>query len=409
LNILHITPTYAPAWAFGGVVRAVSGLAEAQAAAGHHVVVLTTDALDRSRRIPILEQTLRGVHITRTRNLCPALRGRLNLSTPLGFTATARRLVREHSIEVLHCHELRTVENLLATGAAVPVEIPRVISPHGTIPYATGRRWAKRIWDRMFGRRLARRMAQVIALTDTEAAEVRALCSELGATLTEDQVSIVANGVEPVSAIDADARTAFRRRWGLGDDPVVIYLGRLAARKRLPLLVAAFAQAVRAGPKARLLVAGPDEGVLDSLRSQVRDLGLQEKVTFTGMLDGEERFIALQASDVFALPATGEGASIAALEALACGLPVVLTEGSNFPEVALAGAGVVVPATVEALAGACRSLIDDGTSRARMGQRGRELIESHYTWPKVAPRVEAVYQAVLRRTRQSRKPNLGAP
>jgi glycosyltransferase involved in cell wall biosynthesis len=256
---------------------------------------------------------------------------------------------------------------------------------------------------------MARRMAHVIALTDTEAAEVRALWSELGAPLTEDQVSIVANGVEPVSAIDVDARSAFRRRWGLGDDPVVIYLGRLAARKRLPLLVASFARAVRAGMKARLLLAGPDEGVINSLRSQVRDLSLQEKVTFAGMLDGEERFIALQASDVFVLPATGEGASMAVLEALACGLPVVLTEGCNFPEAASAGAGLVVPATVEALAGACRSLIGDGTSRARMGQRGKELIESHYTWPKVARRVEAGYEAVLRRTGQPRKPNQGAP
>ncbi len=400
MNILHVTPYYAPAWAYGGVVRAVSGLAEAQVAAGHHVMVLTTDAYNRSRRIAVQQETHRGVNVYRARNLSHRLRSRLNLSTPLGFGAAARRLIHEHSVDLIHCHELRTVENLLAAGTASPIGIPRVVSPHGTLSYATGRRWAKRSWDRWLGRRVVRRMAQVIALTEAEAAEARSLWSELGAPLRNDQVSVVPNGVEPVSVIDKTARDAFRRRWGLRDEPAVIYLGRMAERKRVSLLVSAFAQAVHGGMKAHLLLAGPDEGILGSLRAQVRELRLQGEVTFTGMLHGEDRITALQAADLFVMPATGEGASIAVLEALACGLAVVLTEECNFPEVASKGAGMIVPATVESLAEASRSLIGDVHRRARMGQRGRELVTSHYTWPQVASRVEAVYQAVLRRMRQ---------
>lgn len=89
---------------------------------------------------------------------------------------------------------------------------------------------------------------------------------------------------------------------------------------------------------------------------------------------------------------------MAALEAMASGLPVVLGEGCNFPEVAAHGAGFIVPLEVEPLAGALRALSVDKVLRARMGLRGRELVASGYTWPQVATRVERVYDAVIHRS-----------
>ncbi|MCC7208711.1 MAG: glycosyltransferase, partial [Anaerolineae bacterium] len=106
MHILHVTPYYAPAWAFGGVVSAVSGLAAAQAARGHRVTVLTTDALDVARRNPLHREVIDGVVVVRCRNVSHALRAKLNFSSPRRWRSTFAVL---QPPDVIHMHEVRTV------------------------------------------------------------------------------------------------------------------------------------------------------------------------------------------------------------------------------------------------------------------------------------------------------------
>jgi glycosyltransferase involved in cell wall biosynthesis len=401
MNLLHVTPYYAPAWMFGGVVQAVTGLAETQAASGHTVVVLTTDALDRYARIPVREEVLNGVRVLRRRNWSQRARASLNLSTPRGLSAEVRRLLLEHGVDLIHCHEIRTVENLLVAGHARRLGVPLVVSPHGTLPYDTGRRLAKQVWDRTLGRRLPASIDQVIALTAAEAAEAHRLWAQAGTPLRDDQVAVVPNGVQLTGIEQRHSRDAFRRQWNLGDGLVIVFLGRLTERKGLRLLISAFAELAPTEPAAHLLIAGPDWGLLGRLRSEVQTRRLQSRVAFAGPLSGAGKLEALTAADVFVLPAIGEGFSMATLEAMACGLPVVLTEGCNFPEVATAGAGMVVSPAARPLAEALRLLAGDADLRARMGQRGRELVSSSYSLRHVASELDRVYEAVLRRKSQA--------
>ncbi|MEP0764481.1 MAG: glycosyltransferase, partial [Chloroflexota bacterium] len=178
------------------------------------------------------------------------------------------------------------------------------------------------------------------------------------------------------------------------------FLGRLHARKGLQLLLPAFAGALKHVPEARLLVAGPDEGMLAALTAQARDLALGERVLFTGLLTGPDRLAALAAADLFALPAVGEGFSMAVLEALACGLPVLLTPGCHFPEAAEAGTGVVVPREVEPLRAALATLLSDADQRAAMGRAARDLVAARYTWSQIVAQMEAAYAAVIARKRR---------
>jgi poly(glycerol-phosphate) alpha-glucosyltransferase len=114
-------------------------------------------------------------------------------------------------------------------------------------------------------------------------------------------------------------------------------------------------------------------------------------LVLTGYLDPHERLAALAAADVFALPATGEGLSMAALEALAAGLPVILSPGCNLPEVEPAGAGLEVPPEAAPLAAALERLLTDTELRLKMGEAARALVESRFTWPQVAARMDQVY------------------
>lgn len=400
MNILHVIPYYAPAWAYGGAVRAATDLTRALAAAGHTVHVLTTDTLSPAERLTTHAETIDGVHVMRVRNRSNWLRGRLNLSTPAGIERAARGLIEQHAIDIVHCHEVRTVENLRVAPVASRLGVPVVVSPHGTLPHGTGRTGIKQLWDRLLGQRLLPHFDRVIALTATEADDARAIWAGCGVALPDERISIVPNGVHLDDFAALPPGGPFRARWELGDGPVVLFLGRLHERKGLQLLIPAFARVVRDAPGARLLIVGPDEGMLPALQAQVRTHELAGHVIFTGLLTGADKLAALAAADVFALPAVGEGFSMAVLEAMACGLPVLLTPGCNFPEAAEAGAGLIVAREVDALQAALHSLLTGSDHRAGMGHRARALVEAHYTWPQVAAQMLAAYDATRRAASQ---------
>jgi poly(glycerol-phosphate) alpha-glucosyltransferase len=88
---------------------------------------------------------------------------------------------------------------------------------------------------------------------------------------------------------------------------------------------------------------------------------------------------------------------MAALEAMACGLPLVLTPGCNLPEVETAGGGLVVPREIGSLGNALRALLTDPERRLAMGRRARELVLDRYAWPHIVTRMDCAYQAAQAR------------
>ncbi|MEP7293254.1 MAG: glycosyltransferase, partial [Chloroflexota bacterium] len=378
MNIVHLSPYYAPAYAFGGVTRAVEGIARALTARGHTVIVLTTDALSQTERFTgALDAVQDGVRVVRVPNRSVMLRGRLNLSTPLGIGHAAADLLA--TADLLHVHEFRTAENLLVTPIATRLGIPIILSPHGTLTLSTGRGALKSVWDRLLSPVLARRFAAVVALTAAEADEARAAWASFGVDASNARFTIVPNGVDPDEFAHLPGRASFRARYNLGDAPVCLFLGRLHARKGVEVLVRAFQQANL--PNARLVLAGPDEGMLAALQPL-----LDQRITVTGYLSGADRLAALASADLFCLPAAGEGLSMAALEALASGLPVILSPGCNLPEAASAGAGLIVQPQVAPLASALRALLTDAPRRASMSAAARALVRDRFTWSAAAAR-----------------------
>ncbi len=385
MHILHVTPYYAPAYAFGGVVRAVEGMARALVRRGHTLTVLTTDALTRDSRIDTPDEIRDDVRVIRARNIVPQLRA-ANLSTPFDMGDMARELLP--SVSVIHCHEFRTLENMLVLSQAG--SIPAVLSPHGTLTYTTGRSELKSVWDRILSPRYAGKFRAVIGLTQTEMDESRAYWRTITQT-HRTQFFVVPNGVnvEEFAALpDVSMRSTFRARWNLGDAVVCLFMGRLHARKGIDVLIEAFKQANV--PNTRLVIAGPDEGMLETLHPL-----LDDRIVITGFLNGADRLAALAAADVFALPATGEGLSMASLEAMAAGLPVILSPGCNLPEAETYGAGIIREARRDEWAAGLIDLLTDAPTRARMSANARALVSERFTWDHAAERLEAVYQAVI--------------
>ena len=387
MKILHLTPYYAPAYSYGGVVRSVEGMTRALARRGHAVTVLTTDALSYTARYAGPSEEIRdGVRVLHATNLSHRLRGRLNLSTPAKMQAIARTVLPD--VDVIHCHEFRTMENLLVTPVAVEMHKPMVLSPHGTLTRTTGRSRLKLAWDRMLSPMVAERFDHIIGLTQHEIDEIKALWPIFALRQRATQFSVIPNGIDPAVFANLPGRELFRAHYGLGEGPVCLFMARLHERKGVQVLIEAFKLAAVAD--SRLVIAGPDEGML----AHIKPL-LDERMVLTGFLDGRDRLAAFAAADVFALPAIGEGLPMVVLEAMGAGLPVIISPGCFLPEVAAVGAGVEVEARPEPLSQALRHLLTDATLRHQIGQRGQALVRHNFTWDTVALKLEGVYQSLL--------------
>jgi glycosyltransferase involved in cell wall biosynthesis len=174
--------------------------------------------------------------------------------------------------------------------------------------------------------------------------------------------------------IDAFLEAGLQRR--PAGKPVLLYGGVLVRRKGVHHLISAFGQISASHPDARLVLASHDaEGrYLDTLRTQIRDLHLTDRVELVGPLSQDELAEQMRTSHVFILPTYSEGLPRVVFEAMAAGLPVVATRVSGIPEIVEDGVtGLLVePGEEQALADCLLWMLQHTTEAAEMGRLGRE-------------------------------------
>jgi glycosyltransferase involved in cell wall biosynthesis len=222
--------------------------------------------------------------------------------------------------------------------------------------------------------------------------EERRLASDL--RLAERQF-VVPNGIDWMSFQGYPDGESFRERYlGGHEGPVILNVGRFSHKKGLDTLIKAFARADGEHSGAVLVLVGPDdEGLKPQLKRIAADIGVYDKVVFTGMLRGEELRAALSAATIWALPSKTENFGNAVIEAMAAGVPVVVSPAVNLArEIEDAGAGLVCPRTSDAFATAIASLLASESRRTLLSARAREFARA-YDWNSVAERLVEMYTA----------------
>jgi glycosyltransferase involved in cell wall biosynthesis len=175
----------------------------------------------------------------------------------------------------------------------------------------------------------------------------------------------------------------------------MLFLSRVHPIKGLPLLLEAMAVERQRLRDWRLVIAGPDAvGHRHELAQQAERLGVSDMIEFVGLVaDEKEKRGLLGSADLFVLPTHTENFGIVIAEALACGVPVVTTQGAPWRELEEHGCGWWVPVSARAIADA---LVDAATRPAAelraMGERGRALVRSRYVWSIVAERSLVLYK-----------------
>ena len=182
----------------------------------------------------------------------------------------------------------------------------------------------------------------------------------------------------------------------------LLFLGRLEKRKGLPYLLQAYAQVKARLPESRLIIVGPDGGMLAGAEAFVRREGLTDDVVFTGYVPEEDKPRYYRTADVFCAPNTGnESFGVILLEAMAAGTPVIASNIEGFAHVvAHEQEGLLMPPrNAAALAGALVQLLGDADRRREMGRRGQEKA-CQFSWDRVSQQVLDFYRRVAATPRQ---------
>jgi glycosyltransferase involved in cell wall biosynthesis len=364
MKILHLYKDYFPV--LGGIENHIRILAEAQAAAGHQVIVLVCGSGHRT-----YVEVLNDVRVIKAGRLTTAASMPLSLSQPI-FLARPRP-------DVTHVHSpypLGEAANWLLGRARVTV-----ITHHSDVVRQQG-------WLRLYGpllRRVLRAADRIIATSPCYIKTSPWLWP------VREKCVVVPLGVDPVRFAPPTNQPTNQ----LTSQPTLLFAGRLRYYKGLDVLL----HALSLLPGVQLVVVG--DGPMGEEWKRLTDaLGLRDRVTFAGEVPDEDLPAYHHAADIFVLPANARAEAFGAvlLEAMASGLPCVTTEvgtGTSWVVQDSITGLIVPPRDPQALADAIRSLLDDPQRRVIMGHAARARVEAEFTMEQMITRVQAVYEEAL--------------
>ncbi|HEX6000926.1 MAG TPA: glycosyltransferase [Hyphomicrobiaceae bacterium] len=383
LRVLHVIPSLSPR--DGGPTRAIGIMERGLSAAGVEVTTLTTDHGLGPARAGVTENGARRIH---------AHTWLIPYKVAPGLVPHLLQAVKQH--DVVHIHALFSFAATAAAWAAARQGVPYVVRPLGTLSgYGLNARRPrlKQLSMALIERRILRAAAAVHFTSRAELAEAEALGLPLRAVVIPLGVDADAGGP---AAPFSHAALAGRR--------VILFLSRLDPKKNVEALIDAVAGSPTLRSTAALLIAGDGDGrYVAGLKARAAAAGVADHTVWLGHIEGAEKQAALAAADAFVLPSFSENFGIAAVEALAAGLPCVLGRGVAIAhEVADAGAGVAVAPEPAAIAGALEGVLGGDPSVAHdMAQRARYLAAQRFTSHAMAKRLIALYEDIRKPARRA--------
>ena len=265
---------------------------------------------------------------------------------------------------------------------------PYVVCPAGALSLFGRSKWLKRCYNLVIGNSIIRNASGWIAVTEGEFPQFE----EYG--ISPSRVTVIPNGVseEDFPLVDV---TKFKRQHGLPDAPIILFMGRLNPIKGPDLLLDAFLIARHSFPKHHLVFAGPDGGMLASLRAIVKRAGMSEIVHFLGYVGGAEKSATYRMANLLVVPSRQEAMSIVAIEAGICGVPVLLTDQCGFAEIRSVDPRLETSATVAGLADGLTNLLAEPGILEKLSPVWSSFVNRKYAWTSLVPEYLKLYQNIL--------------
>ncbi len=404
MRVLLLSWEYPPR-VVGGLGRHVAALSRTLAAEGHEVHVVTRDHPDA----PAEEWTDEGIHVVRVAEAPPFIPFSDLVPWVLAFNngvqAAAQRICNEHDIDVVHAHDWLVA--YAAAGGKGTQGLPLVATNHAT-DYGRHQGWLPGPMNKLIHQVewwLTYEARRVITCSRYMREQVNRIFE-----LPTDKVDVVPNGVAVADfSLPEDEVAAFRARV-CPDARMVLFAGRLEYEKGVQTVLHTLIRLnERVGP-THFFIAGTGT-YSDELRRTVDELGVADHVTFTGFLEDADLRRHYAAADVAVAPSIYEPFGLVAIEAMACGTPVVVGDTGGLREIVAAGdTGLrVTPDDPEALAEAVEAVLTDEALARRLVASAGDVIHERFDWSRVAAQTVETYRAAIeqeRRLRDEQRPPL---
>ncbi|RLC74882.1 MAG: hypothetical protein DRI61_15885, partial [Chloroflexi bacterium] len=296
--------------------------------------------------------------------------------------------------DIIHITSFWNYPGIPAAKEATKAGIPYVVSTRGTlIPGALSRKlWKKWLYLHLVDYRIMKKASAIHFTTRLEMESTKWL------KRLRIPNFIIPNGLNFDEFNEPPSKKEAKKKFGFPIGNFLIsYLGRLDPRKGLDVFIRAFRKIANIYPHVNLVIAGPDYGYKSKLRDIVSSLELQNKVTFIDYISPKERNIFLSATDLFVLPAyEGENFGNAAVEAMAAGVPVLISENVGICDaVREDGAGLVVPVDEDAIANALIEMLSNPERLKELGKAAYESARKRYDIRIVAKLMATAYEDIL--------------
>lgn len=381
IRVLHVIPSVATV--FGGPSQAIRTMERVLSSAAVQVTTVTTDDDGPGRRCSEPDCSLpKGANRRYFRKWTEFYK------VAPGMVPWVWRYARE--FDVVHIHALFSFTSVAAAAICSLRGVPYIVRPLGTLNrYGVQHRrpWLKRLSLRWIEGPLLACAACVHFTSQAELEQAKLLGIDFKA-------AVIPLGVERVFRDPAHATRPPENAAG----GTILYLSRIDPKKNLEALLVAFSGLLAARPGVELRIAGSGpESYVAALKHLSRTLGIEDHVRWLGHVTGAGKAAAFSSADVFVLPSFSENFGIAAVEALAAGLPCVLAKGVAIAgDVEAAGAGRAVVPGADAIQAALLQILEHPEDRVRMANNACDLVERAYSADAMARRLLCLYQTLRR-------------
>jgi glycosyltransferase involved in cell wall biosynthesis len=380
MKILHVVASLSPKW--GGPFEIAIGMAQAIAKKGIKVSIYAPSEKEDGVYI----NNLKMVDV---KLFSKSFFSKFWTSYSPSLAKTLRREITD--FDLIHIQEIWHHPLFAAYKAAKFARKPFVVTIQGTLePWCLNhKKFKKKIGSILFQRKILKEASGLHAVTEEEVKNIYEF-------VDNNNIFYIPNGINQEDFENLPFNEEFEYLYPeLKGKKVLLFLGRIHPKKGLDMLAKAFGAILKKRDDIQLVIAGPDNNYKNQIVEILKVENAIGNTTFTGMLTGNNKLAALSRADIFVLPSYSEGFSISTLEAMACGLPILITKQCNFPEVEEIGAGKIIDADIGQLSKALLELLDNPELCKEMGKRGRSLVVEKYTWDKVADKMIDAYKEIL--------------
>lgn len=390
MKILYVAPSIAPKR--GGPSQAVIDMAISIQDLGESVDIVTTNENDISTLdLPLYNWiTYKGTRIKVFPRITPPYEPIRRLAPSPTLHYWLMRHVANY--DIIHITNLFTHASLAAAWTAQKQGIPYVIRPAGVLGNwsMTQKSWKKKVFLELIGYELLKNAADIHCTSKQEEQDVKQLLNGVNSFV----LPLGVNKLHPVR----EASQRLCRKYDLDTEiPRILFFSRIHPKKGLEILIEALS--ILKDQKFALLLAGDGEkAYLQKIKKMLELYGIATHVKWIGFIEGEDKNLLLQGSDIFVLPSYAENFGIAVVEAMSVGLPIIITPGIEISEtIRSAQAGIISDLDPSSLALHIDTLLSSPSYREKLSKNAIELIEEQFLWPKIGHQLVEKYRSILKK------------